>query len=148
MANDKLKSEIENDPLSRGYSGMTDAEVVESLVAEDRTVYKPISSAALLAWSAASGRLSKLRSAITDGPDDASRSLAEAAYILINRDGTDLNLALTDRMDMLNGLVAYSILSEDDKTSLLAIAQHSVSRASEIGLGRVRQGTVARARNN
>lgn len=141
-----LKSEIESDPLGRNYSLMSDEQVALSLNNKDRTRPSNISSAELLAWSASDGRLASIRSAIEGGVDNTAKSLAEAAYMMISRDGTYLDLTLPDRVAMLDGLVAYGILSSSDRSDLVSKSTVSCSRAEELSLGRVRTGDVIQAR--
>ena len=45
MAIYQLKQEIDNDPLGRGYAGMTDQQVAASLNASDRNVNKSLMEA-------------------------------------------------------------------------------------------------------
>jgi len=141
-----LKSEIDSDPLGRNYSAMSDEQVAQSLNNEDRSKTVPISSAELLAWSAGNGRLAAIKAAIDGGVDKTAKSLAEAAYMMISRDGSSLDLSLADRVAMLDGLVAYGILSADDKSDLVSKSTVSCSRAEELSLGRVRAGDVIQAR--
>lgn len=141
-----LKTEIQNDPLARGYSLMSDQEIVDSINLKNRSKFVEISSQELLAWSANNGRLAKIKNAINNGADDVVKSLAEAAYLLITRDDTSLDLNLTDRVAMLDALVSYAVLIPDDKTSLQALATVSISRAEELDIGLVRAGDVLQAR--
>jgi len=141
-----LKSEVDNDPLGRNYSAMSDEQVAQSLNNEDRSKTVRISSAELLAWSASDGRLASIKAAIDGGVDNTAKSLAEAAYMMISRDGTSLDLSLADRVAMLDGLVAYGILSADDKSDLVSKSTVSCCRAEELSLGRVRTGDVIQAR--
>jgi hypothetical protein len=148
MSFDKLSEELASDPLGRGYSSLTDSAIVDDLNSVYREKNVVITSAELLAWSASSGRLASLKAAISGGIDDNAKSLAEAAYLMITRDETSLDLSLSDRVQMLDGLVAYGILTAGDKAELVAKSTEPCSRAEELGLGRVRTGTVSRARNN
>ena len=141
-----LKLEIDSDPLGRNYSAMSDKQVAESLNNGDRTKTVSVSSAELLAWAASNGRLASIRAAIDGGVDNTAKSLAEAAYMMVSRDGTSLDLSLADRVAMLDGLVAYGILSADDKSDLVSKSTVSCSRAEELSLGRVRTGDVTQAR--
>lgn len=141
-----LKAEIQNDPLAKGYSSMSDQEIVDSINLKNRSKFVEISSQELLAWSANNGRLAKIKNAINNGADDVVKSLAEAAYLLITRDDTSLDLNLTDRVAMLDALVSYAVLIPDDKTSLQALATVSISRAEELDIGLVRAGDVLQAR--
>jgi hypothetical protein len=142
-----LKSEIDSDPLGRGYSGMDDTAVAVDLNTAYRTKKEPISSAELLAWSASDARLQNIKNAAENGATDDLKSLAQAAYLIVTRDGTTLDLNLADRVAMLDSLVAAGVLTDADRTSLDALATVSISRAEELALGLVRAGTVQQARS-
>jgi len=147
MANIKLLSEeVLNDPLARGYSTMTNDEVAADLNSEHRSKNVIITSAELLAWSASNGRLDSLKTAAESGVDAAAKSLAGAAYLMVTRDGTYLDLSLSDRVQLLDGLVAYGVLTAEDKADLVAKSTEPCSRAEELGIGRVRSGDVAHVR--
>jgi hypothetical protein len=141
-----LKSEIDSDPLGRGYSGMDDTAVAVDLNTAYRTKKEPISSAELLAWSASDARLQNIKNAAENGATDDLKSLAQAAYLIVTRDGTTLDLNLADRVAMLDSLVAAGVLTAADRTSLDALATVSISRAEELAIGRVRAGDVIQAR--
>jgi len=142
-----IKSEIDSDPLGRGYSGMDDTAVAVDLNTAYRTKKEPISSAELLAWSASDARLQNIKNAAENGATDDLKSLAQAAYLIVTRDGTTLDLNLADRVAMLDSLVAAGVLTDADRTSLDALATVSISRAEELALGLVRAGTVQQARS-
>jgi len=141
-----LKSEIDGDPLSRGYSGMDDAAVAVDINTAYRTKKEPISSAELLAWSASDARLQNIKNAAENGATDDLKSLAQAAYLIVTRDGTTLDLNLADRVAMLDSLVAAGVLTADDRSSLDELATVSISRADELAIGKVRPGDVIQAR--
>jgi len=141
-----LKSEIDSDPLGRGYSGMDDTAVAVDLNTAYRTKKEPISSAELLAWSASGARLQNIKNAAENGATDDLKSLAQAAYLIVTRDGTTLDLNLADRVAMLDSLVAAGVLTAADRTSLDSLATVSISRAEELSIGRVRAGDVIQAR--
>jgi len=142
-----IKSEIDSDPLGRGYSGMDDTAVAVDLNTAYRTKKEPISSAELLAWSASDARLQNIKNAAENGATDDLKSLAQAAYLIVTRDNTSLDLNLADRVAMLDSLVAAGVLTDADRTSLDALATVSISRAEELALGLVRAGTVQQARS-
>ena len=141
-----LKSEIDSDPLGRGYSGMDDTAVAVDINTAYRTKKDPISSAELLAWSASDARLQNIKNAAENGATDDLKSLAQAAYLIVTRDGTTLDLNLADRVAMLDSLVAAGVLTAADRTSLDSLATVSISRAEELSIGRVRAGDVIQAR--
>ena len=103
-------------------------------------------SAELLAWSASNARLQNIKNASENGSTDDLKALAQAAYLIVTRDGTTLDLNLADRVAMLDSLVAAGVLTNDDRTSLETLATVSISRAEELAIGQVRAGDVIQAR--
>ena len=125
---------------------MDDAAVAVDINSTYRSKKEPISSAELLAWSASDGRLQSIKNAAENGATDDLKSLSQAAYLIVTRDGTTLDLNLADRVAMLDSLVAAGVLSSDDRTSLETLATVSISRAEELAIGQVRAGDVMQAR--
>ena len=141
-----IKTELDTDPLGLAYSGMDDSAAAASLNEKTRSKLEPIGSAELLAWSANNARLQKIKTAAESGVDDTIKSVAQAAHLMITRDGTTLDLNLADRVALLDALVSYSVLTADDKTSLESLATVAISRGEELGVGLVRVGDVIQAR--
>lgn len=142
-----LKAEVLHDPVSIGYGGMSDAEVVESLMDDTlrvRTV--AVTSNQLLAWSIYDGRLARIKAGIEGGVDNVEKSLCEACYIMLQRDNSLLDLNEQSRVDMLDALVSYGRLTSGERDSLYTLAAKTISRSEELGLGRVRPGDIAAVR--
>ena len=126
-----LSEEIANDTLVRGYSGMTDAQVADSLV---NTIDRPITKQFL------SG------SDIFNATDDAEY----AALTAVEQTSWDA-LCGIDSIDTLSGVAksreaAIFGPGTQTRTNLLAIRSSTVSRAEELGLGSVNEGDVKQAR--
>jgi len=100
---------------------LSDAEAADAINAMTVEELLPISSAELLAWSAAEGRFARVDDA-TQHVNPAIRSLACAAKLLLIRDGTSLDPAKVDRAAMLDSLVAAGVLTDADKASLYVLA--------------------------
>ena len=100
---------------------LSDAEAADAINAMTVEELLPISSAELLAWSAADGRFARVDDA-TQHENAAIRSLACAAKLLLTRDGTSLDLDKHDRAAMLDSLVTVGVLTEADKASLYVLA--------------------------
>jgi hypothetical protein len=148
-----LKDELTNDPLGRGYSGMSDEAAADSLNTANRSCLEPISSAELLAWSgngATDGsmlcRYERIQEAAAASASNTVRGACIAALGMIERDGTSLDLNKPDRMAMLDALVAGGVLTAAEKTSLLALATITCSRAVELGLSFITPSLVADAK--
>lgn len=145
-----LKAELDaGHPVTGPYSPNA-AVAADQINAVNRSRLVPISSSELLAWSgqaSASDRPRNLK--IAEGksnPVEAIAAICVVAESTINRDGTSLDLNLSDRAAMLEALVAGGVLSDADRTSLYEIATDPISRATELGLGRVKVGHVEQAR--
>jgi len=150
----KLATELADDPLERGYSGMTDVQAAGSLNTVNRDRVVAITSAELLAWSGGGAndgavtpsRYERIETAAKEHTSLAVRGASKAAIQLIGRDGTTLNLALTDRMGMVDALVVGGVLTTDEKTALVALGTETITRAAELGIRRVLPGHVMKAR--
>lgn len=146
-----LKAELDaGHPVTGAYSADA-ATAADEINVANRSRIVNISSAELLAWSAQASegdrpRIVKIREAAASHQSEAIQALAIAADLMISRDATGLDLNLTDRMAMLDALVAGGVLSAADKTDLIAKATETISRAEELGLGSVQAGTVEQAR--
>lgn len=152
----KLFAEITTDPLGRGYTGMTDQQIADSLNAVDRTRLNVLSSAELLAWSGAgaddasgvASRYERIETAASSHASGAVRGACKAAIRLIDRDATELDLSLPDRATMVAALVAGGVLTAAEQTELVAMATENISRATEIGIGVVYAADVTGANTN
>ena len=129
------------------YTRLSDIEARDVLNAETIDSNQPITSAELLAWAGKDGRYARIATAAdnTTLPDEV-RSVAMAARKLIDRDSTVLDLSLTDRAAMLDALVQASILTADDRESLYSCGTVKISRAAELGFGKIKRGYIQRAR--
>ena len=146
MSLEALKVElVSGHPVTGAYN--SDAELAASqLNAANIPNVKSLTSNELLAWAAQSGRMAKIKDGILNGSTDEEKSLCEAAYLLISRDNTELDLNKPDRAGMVAALVAFGRLSQTDSDALYVMATQTISRAEELGLGRVYAGTVEQAR--
>lgn len=144
-----LRDELLNDPLGVGYNSMSNLEVIQSLLEVNRSVLKPIPSDDLLAWAGMNGRFVKItRAAEDESNSDELRSVAWAARTMVERDGTDLDLNLSDRTGMLSLLVSEGVILESDKQDLVNMATVAASRAEELDLGfRFQQDDIQKARS-
>jgi hypothetical protein len=147
-----LSDELANDPLTRGYAGMTDVQAAADLNTVYRTRYRLLPTRDLLRWGFAREGLSKLADAANRegtfaGISDTNRAKAISAYAIMTQ-GIDGSLDLDDpEVDsLIDELITAGIFVAQDKTDLQTRATENVSRATELGLSRVREGTVAQAR--
>jgi len=131
----RLRGEIDADPLTRGYAGMTDAQVASSLNAADRTltfradieelerfVHENLHSGATI-WSGIHG-------ASVDDQHAAHGLCVEVIRILDRLQS--VNLADVTSQALLDGLLAAGLCSSTHKTSVTALSQQIVSRNAEL----------------
>ena len=137
-----LRDELTNDPLGRGYAGMTDEQAAASLNTANRDQKVVLDAADLNAWAAGGGRWRKLEAAKDgDAPvgiSDAVRSVAIAAWRMLDRDNASLDLNDAEHEGLIDALVAGNVLTSDDKAALVARATKSISRAQELRDGGAR----------
>lgn len=149
---DILSAEITNDPLSRGYAGMTNAEVAASLNTRNRGAAIPAKEVMKyfmlngLIWSKV-----KLLS-MNEAADVTARMVAiQAIDSLVSGAFQDFDVTdpvvisgITAQLDV---LIAAGCMTSDDKVAILAKANNKRTRAEEIGLiGEIASGDVAQAR--
>lgn len=165
MSLQDLRTELDDDPLVRGYSGMDDAAAAVDI---NDIFYRPaVASIETLRnyfllerknSMALMGRL-KIVSDSAVGADPLGDTLsltlehitAATTMFLIVTPSSVFSLDLNDsRFDqLLNYLAGGSgakVISPGDKTAIQALSENQQTRANELGLGRVREGTVAQAR--
>lgn len=148
----KLKEELAADPLSRGYANMTAMEVAIDINTMYRTRLNSLSTRDLLRWGFAREGLSKLadaaeRQGAYANITHTNRAKALSAYSIMTK-GIEGSLDLADSVvdALLDQLITFDIFQTVDKSDLQAMATESISRATELGLSRVREGTVNQAR--
>lgn len=124
-----LKTEINTDPLGRGYSGMTDAEVATSLNVIDRPSDRStVSTGEILAAIEP-----------TAFPVDGKKQ----AYLQTLLATDEIPLGSTNIRDALASIFSGELPTLN---ALAALQTELISRAMELGLRQVREGAVAHAR--
>lgn len=126
---DTIKTEIDTDPLARGYSGMTDQQVADDL----NTVYRQRNRTSM------SGR--EVADEIVDAEYDALSDAKKAQL---------LSLGASDSIDPFGfgANVIKDIFTAGSTTvsNLAAARVETISRAEELGIGTVKTGWVEEAR--
>lgn len=138
-----LKDELTADPLTRGYSGMTDAEAADDLNTAYRESTRRVSNAKYLLWIAGARRKAIGDAAASHGSATV-QGLAQVALDLLLR--PDIEYDRGDHLALLQALQSGGVLSDTDVAALDDQADATITRAAELGLGTVRAGTVAQAR--
>lgn len=166
---DVLKNELANDPLARGYSGMTDQQAADSLNTADRQVDGPAVGSAIIEYLLTNnhrgenlfGRIAMVAEAKTGDSvpmDDTetgitmtARMIAGAKALLKYADNENtVPLSDTTWDDIIQSVAGgganAQCIGPTHKTALQALGEKTISRAEELGLSNVRPGTVAEAR--
>jgi len=140
----RLRDELQQDPLGRGYVAMSAEQAAASLMADDRAVVQPFRVGALGIMREAGPAAG---AAILDAIEAASASDSRLKWFLreLNTTGIDLGDPVTRAT--IDELVSAGVLTPSQGAVLKGAAIRMISRAEELGLGEVRPGDVDTARN-
>lgn len=146
---EKLKAEL---ALPK-YSGMTDDQILASLTTKDVSKLRVLNAHDLNAWGAGNARHIKFRKAKDgiapfDGLTDEQMAIAVAAWRMVDRDDTELDCENAEHIGLVDAMIAAGVLTAQDKADLITRATTLQSRADEIGVERVRLGTIQQTRAN
>jgi len=125
----KLKTEIDTDPLARGYSGMSDAAVAVDI----NTVYRTVNKDTMTGTEVLNAIVKSEFNALTAENKQLVWDLIHLGTL--NPFGLEASL-LTDAFGGGSSTI----------TALAALRKTNVSRAEELGLGHVYEGHVQEAR--
>ncbi len=126
---DIIKDEIDNDPLTRGYAAMTDAEVADDMNTEYRTRPRPTMTSSEVFQAIV---LTEFK-ALTDG--DKSSIFGIMAFGNVNPFGREADVFI-DIFGVGSGTI----------TALAALRTVPISRGVELEVGVVKEGHVQEAR--
>lgn len=131
-------------------TGVYDADHVIAagqLNAANRTKLRSVNMAELREWAAVGARAFKIRQGMDDtGLSSQQRNLCVILDKLMGTDDGFLDPSNPAHVTLVNELVVADVLSDNDKTALVAKATDPISRATEVGLERVKPGKVQTAR--
>ena len=142
-----LKTELDQEHPTTGAYSANSAEAAAQLNAVNCTKLYPLSMQEVREWAAEDARGFNIRQGMdNDALADQVRNLCYVADKLIGTDDGNLTPGNPLHVGMINQLVAAGVISAEDRTALVAKARRDVSRATEIGLGRVSVGNIEQAR--
>lgn len=124
-----LKSELNSDPLGRGYAAMSDEQAANSLNVSDRTPNRDTLDAGYLVASIVQSEYGSL-------------SAAQKDYLRLIAMAQTLPLTATVKVE----LGAIFPANSATRANLLALMKRPGSRAEELGLGTITPSNVADAR--
>lgn len=147
-----LKSELTADPLARGYTGLTDVDAANSLNTPDRTIRRIVPTWEVKQHAIENGYWAAVTIAAEGGigiPNEV-RGLAISARDWIDDASGKIQTLDFDRAStqaMVAGMVAATIMNQGDADSLSALANQSISRATEIGWPEITEHDIAAVRS-
>jgi hypothetical protein len=134
-----LAAEITNDPLSRGYSGMTDAAAADSINTSNRPTYKAVYTADIRRYVLINLIMPALKDARTTGSTAEIKNVADTAYEMLFP-GAFVTIELQDPSTystmsaMMDILVSASVITTDQKAAILALRNTTRTRAAELDI--------------
>jgi len=132
-----LQTELQN-PI---YSEMNDEEIATTLNTVNITVKQSISAHDIKKYLMLMDKLLPIESSTLDSAKSATRALEIFPLFDISD-----SLVETKLISVLDALIADSLLSTEDKTSILSLGDKLISKAEELGLGKVSIWQVQEAR--
>jgi len=126
---EQLRQELNDDPLGRGYSGMTDQQAADDLntVYRQRTVPIPVSDIRRYLF------VQNLWLSIKQGTQ-VSAVMARDALNMFERFHVDQQDVSDTVENLLDNLVSDGFITTDNKSTVLAMGVQSMTRAEELGL--------------
>lgn len=144
-----LRSELQDDPLGRGYADMSDAEALASLTTDDRSVFRDVPISSIAGMIEMLGVVPALRAVDDASPvhpvaDQLMRFVAgQSPMVAVQYSDPDIR----QRVDAgVHGLADAGVITTDQAAQIVALGQRTVSRAKELGLNRVTELSVKEAR--
>lgn len=147
-----LRTEIVSDPLGLGYAGLSDAQVADLLNTENRPGKRAVPAADVRSYILLNGLWPGIQAVADSSANPLHKNTAITVLQTISAGSFD-----TIRMDrpniaaavgqMLSVMIQSGVISEQNRAELIALGDTQISRAEELGLGRVHHLHVAEARN-
>lgn len=147
-----LKSELTTDPVSVGYTTMSDAQILASLNAETIEISIDVPIGTLEGMLRLNGIVSKLEAyGTTAGQSDALTAARELTGLVGSSNVRTVTMSdptvAAKIENYLIALVAASQLSDDDQAAILSLAQGKTSRAVQLFGRAVDYGDLQTARS-
>lgn len=144
----KLRDEIVNDPLGRGYASMAPDQIADDLNTAYRTVSVDIPLEAIVGYVLANDLWFGIRQAASD-PSHTAHKAALYAIDLIEFAKAEMIMAIDPQSMTFQGLMAQlvqgGVFTQAHADAIMGMGTRIISRAEELGLGRVRTGDVIKA---
>lgn len=149
-----LRTEITTDPLARNYSALSDLQAAENLNTPNRTANASIPAQTLHAWFVFNGKwpavVSTAQGTAGTGGLTANHKLAAESFIEICHYFGSLDMRQPQYANgilfILDQFVERTIITAAQRTGIIGLGTTQVSRAEELGIGRVSHLDVSEAR--
>lgn len=139
-----LQTELSNDPLQRGYAGMTDAECAADLNEKRyaQVAERWITERTIMAELADGQAIMEVLETVAEQSGEVARAVK---WLDPARGG--LNIADAKVRAQIDDLATAQLLTQQQAEALKALAEQPASRAEVLGLGVVHHLQIAEARN-
>ena len=146
MSLQALRTELDAGHPNTGAYSADDGIAASEINAINRSRVRAITIGELREWAAENARAYKLHQAQESGATDQVKNLAIIGMAILNAGQTGLDPSNQMHVAMVNGLVAGGVWNVADREALISKATDDVSRANELGFGRVKRGHIQMAR--
>lgn len=146
-----LREEIAQDPLSRGYAGMADSQVADSLNAKDRPGRGVVPSSEVRRFVLLNGLWPRLQAVADNATDETQRGAAITILQVMAPNSFD-EIRMNDPAvhgavsAMLQVMVDAGAMTAEHRDAMIALGDRMVGRADELGIGFVHHLDVGTAR--
>jgi len=140
-----LKDEIVNDPLSRGYSSMTDSEVADDLNTQYREQHRRVPLSEVQNWASAYRIYKRFAdNGMERGP------LHNELLAIIQGKQEDVNFQSDSPgvSQLIQDMIDNDIITQTETQELQGLGTYYVSRAEELGYGSVSAEQISTIRSN
>ena len=141
----KLKDEVVNDPLSRGYSSMTDSEVATDLNTQYREQHRRVPLSEVQNWASAYRIYKRFcDKGMERGP------LHNELLAIIQGKQEDVNFQSDSPgvSQLIQDMIDNDIVTQTEAQELQRLGTYYVSRAEELGYGSVSAEQISTIRSN
>lgn len=141
-----LTAEVQGDPLTLGYSGMTNAEVAASLNAVNRSRVSAVSMRLVIRWATRWDVLYTLEVGANTGPPAVRKLCKGALAMLASSHVPEFDVTDPELQGMMAALVTAGTITQAMADDLVALGTETISRAEELGLPEVNHGHIFHVR--
>lgn len=134
-----LANEIANDPLGRGYDGMSDIAVADSINTSNRPAFKPVDVTAIRRYLLLNGLMPGIKDAKVNGATAQIKKVADTIIDTLNPNAFE-QISLEDPTvftavsNMIDVMVAAGVVTSTDKTNILSLRNTTRTRAAELDI--------------